>query len=50
VGATLRLSGRVRPEARARVEAEMRRRVAGSLAANEIRLIAGPVVAQPTTR
>jgi small conductance mechanosensitive channel len=50
VGATLRLSGRVRPEARARVEAEMRRRVAGSLAANEIRLIAGPIVAQPTTR
>lgn len=49
-GATLRLSGRVRPEARARIEAEMRRRVAGSLAANEIRLIVGPVVAQPPPR
>ena len=32
-GATLRLSGRTRPDARAQVEAEMRRRVAAGLAA-----------------
>jgi small conductance mechanosensitive channel len=35
-GATLRLSGRVRPEARAEVETEMRRRVAAGLAARQI--------------
>ena len=35
-GATLRLSGRVRPEARAMIEAEMRRRVAAGLAARAI--------------
>ena len=49
-GATLRLSGRVRPETRARVEAEMRRRVAGSLAANEIRLVVSPVTPAPPAR
>ncbi|HEU0242383.1 MAG TPA: mechanosensitive ion channel domain-containing protein [Candidatus Limnocylindrales bacterium] len=38
-GATLRLSGRVRPESRPRVEQEMRRRVAGQLAASGIQLI-----------
>lgn len=38
-GATLRMSGRVRPEARARVEQEMRRRIAAELAANGIKLI-----------
>ena len=38
-GATLRLSGRVRPDARPRVEQEMRRRVAGQLAAADIHLI-----------
>ena len=35
-GATLRLSGRVRPDARVQVEAEMRRRVAAGLAARGI--------------
>jgi small conductance mechanosensitive channel len=35
-GATLRLSGRVRPDGRAQVEAEMRRRVAARLAARGI--------------
>jgi small-conductance mechanosensitive channel len=35
-GATLRLSGRTRPEARAEVEGEMRRRVAAGLAARGI--------------
>ncbi len=35
-GATLRLSGRTRPDARAEVEAEMRRRVAAGLAARGI--------------
>ena len=44
-GATLRLSGRVRPDARPRVEAEMRRRVAGSLAAKDIRLVVQPMAA-----
>jgi small conductance mechanosensitive channel len=38
-GSTLRFAGRVRPEVRARVEAEMRRRVAAGLAAGEIQLI-----------
>ncbi|HEX5828890.1 MAG TPA: mechanosensitive ion channel domain-containing protein [Candidatus Limnocylindrales bacterium] len=38
-GSTLRLAGRVRPDARARVEADMRRRIAGGLAANGIQLI-----------
>jgi small conductance mechanosensitive channel len=38
-GATLRFSGRVRPDARPRVEQEMRRRVAGQLAAAGIQLI-----------
>ena len=38
-GATLRLSSRVRPDARPRVEQEMRRRVAGQLAAADIHLI-----------
>jgi hypothetical protein len=35
-GATLRLSGRTQPAARAEVEAEMRRRVAAGLAARGI--------------
>lgn len=38
-GSTLRFAGRVRPEARARTEAEMRRRVAAALAAAGIQLI-----------
>jgi moderate conductance mechanosensitive channel len=38
-GATLRMSGRVQPEARARIEAEMRRRVAAGLAAKGVELI-----------
>jgi small-conductance mechanosensitive channel len=38
-GATLRVSGRVRPEARPKVEQEMRRRVAGQLAAAGIQQI-----------
>jgi small conductance mechanosensitive channel len=38
-GSTLRFAGRVRPEARARIEAEMRRRVAAALAAAGIQLI-----------
>ena len=38
-GSTLRFAGRVRPEVRARVEAEMRRRVAAGLAARDIQLI-----------
>jgi len=38
-GSTLRFAGRVRPEARARVEAEMRRRVAAGLAERGIQLI-----------
>jgi hypothetical protein len=38
-GATLRLSGRVRPESRVRIETEMRRRVAAELAAGGIELI-----------
>jgi small conductance mechanosensitive channel len=41
-GATLRLSGRVRPEARVRVETEMRRRVAFELAARGVELIRPP--------
>jgi moderate conductance mechanosensitive channel len=42
-GSTLRFAGRVRPEMRARVEAEMRRRVATGLAARDIQLIrSGP--------
>jgi small conductance mechanosensitive channel len=43
-GSTLRLSGRVRPEFRTRIEAEMRRRVAGGLAARGITLIVAPIV------
>jgi moderate conductance mechanosensitive channel len=39
VGATLRLSGRVRPESRAVVEAELRRRVAAGMAARGIEAI-----------
>jgi small-conductance mechanosensitive channel len=46
-GATLRLSGRVRPEERARVEAEMRRRIAGTLVARGIRLIVAPAMSAP---
>ncbi len=42
-GETLRFAGRVRPDARARAEAEMRRRVAGGLAARKIRLIVTPI-------
>ena len=38
-GATLRLSGRVRPEARVRVETDMRRRVASELSAAGVSLI-----------
>jgi small conductance mechanosensitive channel len=38
-GATLRLSGRVRPEARMQVEVEMRRRVAAGMSAAGIELI-----------
>ncbi len=38
-GATIRLSGRVRPESRMRVEVEMRRRVSTGLAAQGIELI-----------
>ena len=38
-GATIRMSGRVRPEARARIEQEMRRRVAAALAAKGVELI-----------
>jgi small conductance mechanosensitive channel len=38
-GSTLRMSGRVRPDARVRVEAEMRRRTAGELATRGIQLI-----------
>ena len=38
-GATLRMSGRVRPEARSRVEQEMRRRIAAELGARDIKLI-----------
>jgi small-conductance mechanosensitive channel len=38
-GATVRMSGKVRPEARARVEQEMRRRVAGALAERGLKLI-----------
>jgi small conductance mechanosensitive channel len=42
-GSTLRFAGRVRPEVRARVEAEMRRRVAAGLAERDIQLIrSGP--------
>lgn len=44
-GETLRFAGRVRPDARPRAEAEMRRRVAGGLAARGIRLIVAPVAA-----
>ncbi len=38
-GATLRLSGRVRPEGRAHIEQEIRRRVAAALAARGVELI-----------
>ncbi len=47
-GSTLRFAGRVRPEVRARVEAEMRRRVAAGLAARDIQLIrSGPWQGMP---
>ena len=49
-GATLRLSGRVRPDARPRVEAEMRRRVAGQLAARDIRLVVQPIATGTPSR
>jgi small conductance mechanosensitive channel len=38
-GATVRLSGRVRPDVRTRLEQEMRRRVAAALAARGVELI-----------
>ena len=38
-GATVRMTGKVRPEARARVEQEMRRRVAGAIAERGLKLI-----------
>ena len=38
-GATLRISGRVRPEVRSRIEQELRRRVAASMAARGVELI-----------
>jgi small conductance mechanosensitive channel len=38
-GATVRLSGRVRPDMRARIEQEMRRRVAAALASQGVELI-----------
>ena len=38
-GATVRMSGKVRPEARAQVEQEMRRRVAAAIAARGLKLI-----------
>jgi small conductance mechanosensitive channel len=38
-GATVRLSGRVRPDMRARIEQELRRRVAAALAARGVELI-----------
>jgi small-conductance mechanosensitive channel len=41
-GATLRMAGRVQPEQRVRVEAELRRRVAGELAAAGIQPIRPP--------
>ena len=46
-GATIRLSGRVRPESRMRVEVEMRRRVSAGLAAQGIELIRPVVGAAP---
>lgn len=47
-GSTLRFSGKVRPEARAQIEAETRRRVAASLAARGIELIRpGPYAPRP---
>ena len=48
-GATIRLSGRVRPESRMRVEIEMRRRVSAGLAAQGIELIR-PVVGAAAPR
>jgi hypothetical protein len=41
-GATLRMAGRVQPEQRVRVEAELRRRVAAELAAGGIQPIRPP--------
>ena len=38
-GATVRMTGKVRPEARAQVEQEMRRRVAGAIAERGLKLI-----------
>jgi len=38
-GATVRMSGKVRPESRAQIEQEMRRRVAAAIAARGLRLI-----------
>ena len=46
-GATIRLSGRVRPESRIRVEIEMRRRVSAGLAEHGIELIRPPVGVAP---
>jgi small conductance mechanosensitive channel len=47
-GATLRLRGRVHPEARQQIEAEMRRRVAAALSARDIHLIrTGPTTVPP---
>ena len=46
-GATIRLAGRVRPESRMRVEAEMRRRVSAGLAGAGIELIRPAVGAVP---
>jgi moderate conductance mechanosensitive channel len=49
-GATLRLGGRVQPEARVEIEAELRRRVAAGMAAREIQPIrpgAYPTGSQP---
>jgi small conductance mechanosensitive channel len=48
-GATLRLSGRVRPEHRIRVEMEMRRRVSAAFAARSIEPIR-PSIGQPAPR
>jgi moderate conductance mechanosensitive channel len=48
-GATVRVSGRVRPDARVRVEQEIRRRVAAALAARGVELIR-PGAWQPQAR
>jgi len=46
-GATIRLSGRVRPESRIQVEIEMRRRVSAGLAGQGIELIRPALGAAP---